>query len=222
MIESIKHFFNLLFDNSKSWTFRAAAGISIIGFLVLTDLTLNFSYNLHTNNKINQLEKIQSIKKDYKSDSLKLNKIVILENKVLNKEHYTEFLSRNLSKVSFKPDIKDQNVTQSTNETTTTIKPIKSLFWMAFSSNYLLTIILPFLIFLPLYNSDSRTGTGILGWFASIIMIGAMGALVTWISYQIPLIWSNPIWNYILNFLIHTVFWILIVKLNKKTNANTV
>jgi hypothetical protein len=226
MIESIKHFFNLLFDNSKSWTFRAAAGISILGFLVLTDLTLNFSYNLHTNNKINQLEKIQSIKKNYKSDSLKLNKIVVLENKVLNKEHYTEFLSRNLSNISFKTDTKDQNINQSTNETTTTIKPIKSLFWMAFSSNYLLAIILPFLIFLPLYNSVSRTGSGILGWFASIIMIGAMGALVTWISYQIPLIWNNPIWNYILNFLIHTLFWVLIIKLgndkNKKTTHNTV
>ena len=196
MIESIKHFFNLLFDNSKSWTFRAAAGISILGFLVLTDLTLNFSYNLHTNNKINQLEKIQSIKKDYKTDSLKLSKIAILENKILNKEHYTEFFSRNLSKISFKTDIKDQNVNQSTNEKTT-IKPIKSLFWMAFSSNYLLAIILPFLIFLPLYNSGSRTGSGILGWFASIIMIGAMGTLVTWISYQIPLICNNPIWNYI-------------------------
>ena len=216
MIESIKHFFNLLFDNSKSWTFRAAAGISILGFLVLTDLTLNFSYNLHTNNKIDQLEKIQSIKKGYKSDSLKLNKIVILENKVLNKEHYTEFLSRNMSKISFMTDIKDQNLNQSTNETTTTIKPVKSLFWMAFSSNYLLAILLPFLIFLPHSDRDSSPGTGILGWFASIIMIGTMGVLVTWISYQIPLIWNNPIWNYILNFLIHTLFWISIVKLYKK------
>ena len=155
-----------------------------------------------------------------------MSKIVKLENKIINKEHYTEFLSRNLSNISFKTNIKDQNVNQSTNEITTTIKPIKSLFWMAFSSNYLLAIILSFLIFLPLYNSDSRTGSGILGWFASIIMIGVMGALVTWISYQIPLIWNNPIWNYILNFLIHTLFWVLIIRLgndkNKKTNANTV
>jgi len=226
MIESIKHFFNLLFDNSKSWTFRAAAGISILGFLVLTDLTLNFSYNLHTNNKINQLEKIQIIKKDYKLDSLKLNKIVTLENKVLNKEHYTEFLSRNLSNISFKPEIKDQTVNQSTNETTITTKPIKSLFWMVLSSNYLLLIILPFLILLPIYNRKTRTGSGILSWFASLIMIGAIVALITWISYQIPWFWDNPIWTYVANFLIHTLFLILIIKIgneqNKKTNANNV
>lgn len=226
MIESIKHFFNLLFDNSKSWGFRTAAGISIIGFLVLTDLVLNFSYNLHTNNKINQIEKIQNIKNNYKSDSLKLNKIISLENKVLNKEHYTEFLSRNLSNISFKSDIKDQNENQANNETKTTIKPIRSVFWMAFSSNYLFALILPVLLFLPLYGKDSRTASGILGWFASLIMVGAIGAFVTWISYQIPLIDDNPIWNYVLNFLIHSLFLFLIIKLgndkNKKTNANTV
>lgn len=216
MIESIKHFFNLLFDNSKSWTFRASAGISIIGFLILTDLTLNFTYNFHTSNKITQLEKIQIIKKDYKFDSLKLKKIVLLENKILDKEHYTEFLSRNLSNISFKTELKNLSTNQNTNETVQSTKPIRSLFWMAFSSNYLLVIILPFLIFLPLYNMESRTGSGILGWFASIIMIGAIGMFVTWISYQIPIIWNNPIFNYILNFLIHTLFWILIFKLNKK------
>jgi hypothetical protein len=216
MIESIKHFFNLLFDNSKSWTFRAAAGISIIGFLILTDITLNFTYNIYINNKIDQLEKIQTLKKDYKYDSLKLKKIVFLENNIINKEHYTEFLSRNLSNISFKSNIKDQNVNQSTTDTITTIKPIKSLFWMVFSSNYLLVLISPFLILLPIYNRESRTGTGILGWFASLVMVVAIVILITWISYQIPLIWNNPIWNYILNFLIHTLFLILIVKLNKK------
>ena len=218
MIESIKHFFNLLFDNSRSWTFRAAAGISIIGFLILTDITLNFTYNISINNKIDQLEKIQTIKRDYKSDSLKLRKIILLENKIINKEHYTEFLSRNLSNISFKPYIKDQKVNQSITDTKTTTKPIRSLFWMVLSSNILLAIILPFLILLPIYNKESRTGTGILGWFASLIMIAAIGTLITWIAYQIPLILDNPIWNYVLNFLIHSFFWFLIIKIGDKKN----
>jgi len=103
-----------------------------------------------------------------------------------------------------------------------------TMFWIVQKSlncfTHWITIILPFLIFLALYNSDSRNGSGILVWFASIIMIGVMGTLLTWISYQIPLILNNPIWNYILNFLLHTLLWILIIKLgdnkNKKTNAN--
>ncbi len=216
MVESIKHFFSLLFDNSKSWTFRASAGISIIGFLVLTDIILNFTYYLHTSNKIIQLEKIQIIKKEYVSDSLKLETIISLEDKILYKEHYTEFLSRNLSSISFGSEIIEQNINRDTYEVISTSNRSRSLFWMAFSSNYLLAIILPFLIFLPLYNKETRTGTGVLGWFASLIMIGAIGSLVTWISYQIPLILNNPIWNYVLNFLIHTLFWFLIIILGNK------
>ncbi|WP_405368576.1 hypothetical protein [Nonlabens sp. Asnod2-A12] len=218
MIESIRHFFNLLFDNSRSWTFRAAAGISIIGFLILTDLVLNFTYNLHTNNKINQLEKIQTIKKEYKTDSLKLQKIILLENIIIDKEHYTEFINRNLSYINIQTDIKNEN----RNEIILASESPYSLFWMSFSSNYLIAIILPFLIFLPLYNKESRSGKGILGWFASLIMIGLMTVLITWISYQIPLIWNNPVYNYILNFLIHTIFWFTIIKFssNKKNDTN--
>jgi hypothetical protein len=87
---------------------------------------------------------------------------------------------------------------------------------MTFTSNYLFVIILPFLIFLPLYNKDGRKASNLAGWFASLIMIGIFGAITTWIAYKIPIIWNNPIWNYVLNFLIHTIFWILIIKGNEK------
>lgn len=97
---------------------------------------------------------------------------------------------------------------------------------MVLSSNYLLAIMIPFVIFLPLYDKNSRSGNGIAGWISALAIFGGIISLITWISYQIPLIWNNPIWNYILNFLIHTLFWVLIIKLendkNKKTNANNV
>lgn len=75
---------------------------------------------------------------------------------------------------------------------------------MVFSSNYLLAIILPILLFLPLYSKDGRSGSAILGWFASLIMIGTVGVITTWISYKIPIIWNNVKYNYILNFLMHS------------------
>jgi hypothetical protein len=79
-------------------------------------------------------------------------------------------------------------------------------------------IILPFLIFLPLYSKDGRKSNAIVGWFASLIMFGIFGAITTWIAYQIPIIWNNPIWNYSLNFLIHTLFWVMVVKLGNDKN----
>ena len=225
-LEFIKHIKELVFDSSTSWGTLIAKFISLLVLLVIIDISFNFTYNLHTSNKLSQLEKITSLKTEYKTDSTKTVEINRIENEIFVKEHYSEFLPRIWSRISFKKEIKDQKINHNNTETITTTKPIKSLFWMAFSSNYLLAIMIPFVIFLPLYDKNSRSGNGIAGWISALVMFGGMISLITWIAYQIPLIWNNPIWNYILNFLIHTLFWILIVKLgndkNKKTNANTV
>ncbi|MDL5514021.1 hypothetical protein QSE00_19555 [Arenibacter sp. M-2] len=219
MIESIKHFFSLLFDNSKSWTFRASAGVSIIGFLIITDIILDFSYNLHYNNKLSQLEIIQDLKNDYQSDTEKLNKIIILENKILTKEHYTEFISRNFKEISNRSAKNDLEPDEKISSKKSNISP----FWMVFSSNYALVLALPFIILLPLYHNNSRTVGGLFAWFASLITLGVAIAIVTWFAYQIPIILGNPTWNYILNFVIHTLLWILGFKIgsNEKTKSNS-
>lgn len=215
MIEAIKHFFNLLFDNSRSWGFRTAAGISIIASLILADWFLNFSFDIQMNYKINQLEKIQNIKKEYKNDTLKLNKVMSLEKRILYKEHYTEFLLRNIKNISVQSNEVEEIIQDKTKYK---IRPKRSVFWMAVTSNYLFILVFPFLLFLPLYGKDSRTANAIVGWFASLIMIGGTGVFVTWISFQIPLIYNNPIYNYILNFIIHSAFWFLIIKFWSRKN----
>jgi hypothetical protein len=221
-LEFIKHIKELIFDSSASWGTVLAKSITLIVFLIIVDMSFNFTYNLHVSNKLSQLEKISTLKKDYKEDALKLVEIKEIENGIFEKEHYSEFFSRIFSKIYFHQETKLQKTHQNTPIIKTT-KPIFSLFWMAFSSNYLLSIILPFLFFLPVYNKEIRTVNGIAGWTASLVMIGGMIAIVTWISYQIPLIFENPIWNYILNFLIQTLFWFLVTKFGnkKKSIANS-
>jgi len=225
-LEFIKHIKELVFDSSTSWGNFIAKFISLLVLLVIVDLSFNFTYDLHTSNKLSQLEKITSLKVKYKTDSIKKIEVNRIENEVFNKEHYSEFLPRFWSKISLKKATNDQNISHNKTETITTTKPIKSLFWMVFSSNYLLAIMLPFLIFLPVYDKSSRTGNGIAGWISGLVMLGVIMSLITWIAYQIPWPWNNPNWTYLANFLIHTLFLILIVKLgndkNKKTNANTV
>jgi hypothetical protein len=215
MIESFKHLINLLLDSSKSWGFKTAAIISIIGFLVLSDISLNISYNIHLNNKISQLEKIQSLKDSYLNDSDKLNKILSIEKSIINKEHYSDFLSRIISQISF-----IQKSNQNKNPTTIPINPIRSFFWMTLSSNYLIALFFPFLLFVPLYGKDGRTANGIVGWIASLILLTAIASLITWVSYQIPIILDNPVWNYVLNFVIHSLFLFLIIKIAKTNKKN--
>ena len=227
MGDIFKHFIDLIKDKTTSWGFKTAIFISVIGLIIASDYYLGFSYNYHLNNKIEQLEKISDLKRKYPNDSIILNGLSEMERKVFYKKHYSDELSRLFLKDTIKSvtsEIIDLNY--SAKNKTITKNSIRSIYWMTFTSNYLLVIILPFLIFLPLYSKDGRKANTIAGWFASLIMFGIFGAISTWVAYQIPLIWNNPIWNYILNFLIHSLFWFLIIKLGndktKKTNANNV
>ena len=226
ILDYIKEFKDYIFDESTSWGNVIAKFISLFVFLVFIDLCLNFSYNLDVQNKLSQIEKISRLKSKYKNDSIYILKIRKIENNIFNKEHYSDFLPRILSEISFNQETIDQNINQSNTANKTTKNPIKDVFWMTISSSYLLLIIFPFLLFLPVYDRNARTGNGIAGWVSSLVMIGGMILLITWIAYQIPWPWNNPTWTYIVNFLIHSLFWFLIIKLgndkNKKTNANTV
>jgi hypothetical protein len=221
MTDIFKHLIDLIKDKTTSWGFKTALFISVISILFLGDYYLGFSYNYYLNNKIEQLEKINNLKINYEADSLTVVSLSKMEQRVFEKKHYSDriaqlFIKDSIDSIDSKnTDIIINNENQTTdNHLYIKEKPIRSLFWMTLSSNYLFAIILPFLIFLPLYSKDGRKTSAIAGWFASIIMIGIVAAVSTWISYQIPLIWDKPIWNYSLNFLIHSIFWFIIFKLN--------
>lgn len=217
MIESFKEIIHLFTDKSKSWGYKTAVFISIIGVVFLVDFCFNVSYNITLNNKISQLEKIQKLKIGYSNDTLKLKKIEQIENQVINKVHYTDYIKENLFE---SPNIKivPKTVASSTKnqiKKASITKPSFSLFWMVITSNFLLIIILPFLIFMPLFPSTKITSEVLLGWFASLVFISGIICFITWISYQIPLVLNNPNYNYILNFIIHMAFMILIARMNK-------
>jgi hypothetical protein len=226
MIEGIKNIIELFLDKSKHWTLRAGVFISIIGVLFILDFTLDLSYNYYVSRKLENLEKIQILKKNYSTDSLKLNKILFLEEKIMNKKHYSEFLFPDFSFPDFSVNslnksntskIKDQNPTKIVTPKIITNKPnIRSYFWMLLTSNYLFVLVFVVLLFVPLSGKEQRTLKSISAWFASLISSSLMIIFITWIAFKIPLIYNEPIYNYILNFLIHTVFIIIIVKLNKK------
>lgn len=213
MGDIFKHFIDLIKDKTTSWGLKTALFISILGFIFLSDYYLGFSYNYHLNNKIEQLKEIRELRSLYNADSSTSQELLKIEKRVLERKHYSDRILNFTSKDSSTD--KKLNLESEHSDKIFQTDPNRSVFWMVLSSNYLMAIILPFLIFLPIYNSDTRTGTGLLGWFASLVMIAVVGIIVTWIAYQIPLISNRPIYNYILNFVIHTVFWAIVVKLSK-------
>lgn len=224
MIEGIKNIVELFLDKSKHWTLRAGVFISVIGVLFILDFTLDLSYNYYVSRKLENLEKIQILKKDYSTDDLKLKKILFLEEKIMSKKHYSEFIFPDLSFPDFSfSSLKNSTIAKTTDQNPTKIvipktktnnPNIRSYFWMLISSNYLFVIVFVIMIFLPLTGKEQRTLKSISGWFAGLVVFSLIIIFVTWISFRIPLINNEPIYNYILNFIIHTLFIVLIAKNN--------
>ena len=144
MGEVFKHFIDLIKDKTTSWGFKTALFISIIALLFVADYYIGFSNNYHLNNKIIQLEKINTLKSKYKNDSLAFEELNKMELKIFTRKHYSEELINLFQKdsVSNKPIIIGE---KSVNHRTSS-KLNRSVFWMSLSSNYLLAIILPFLV----------------------------------------------------------------------------
>lgn len=217
MVESFKELIHLFTDKSRSWGHKTAIFISIIGIVFLFDFCFNITYNLALNNKISQLETIQKLKIGYANDTIKLRKIEKIENQIINKTHYADYIQENLLENTVVKTISKSELDISKNPINKpiTVKPTFSLFWMVLSSNYILLIVFVFLIFIPLYPNNKINSELLLGWFASLVSSLIVISIITWIAYKIPLILNNPNFNYILNFIIQTAFIVLIARMNK-------
>jgi hypothetical protein len=96
----------------------------------------------------------------------------------------------------------------------------RSRLWMFISSNVFFIFILVVVLFAPFYTKDQSLGNLLIGVFAFIVILSAIMLVAYWTAYLIPLILNNPIWNYLLNFIIHLIFITisirLIIKASKK------
>ena len=215
-----KTFFEVILDKSKSFGFKTALFISIIGAIFIADCFFNVSYNFFVSNKLTNLERVNNLKPIYKNDSIQLETLNKIESRLLNKQHYLDFISFHLSKIDFKSKTTDQKKDQIIKEKTTNKSIIRSRFWMIFSSNFSLVLAFPIVLLLPLFGSEKISGSFILGWFASLVLLTGLIIFITWIAYQIPIIFNNWTWNYILNALIHLFFIGLIVGVSRDKKKN--
>ena len=225
MIEGIKNIIELFLDKSRHWTLKAGVFISVIGLLFILDFMFNLSYNYFINNKLENIEKLQIIKKGYSEDTLKLKKIQELEENVLNEKHYTEsfFLSFNSLKKSIIPNTTDQNVdNKNIPKNATNKKNIPSPFLMLLTSNLLFLILLIILIFRPFFDKELKTIKTLSSWFASITVLITLITITVWLSFQIPIFYNQPIYNYVLNFILHVILIIGIVKIFGKNGTITI
>ena len=220
MFGDIKDIFELFLDRSRSLSQRAAFFIILVSLAFLVDYCFNISYSFYITNKLNNLESVNRLKTIYQRDTVQFEKLLIVENKLLNKQHYLDFISRQLSRIDFISSKVPQTNHQINSVNNSPNNTIRSRFWMIISSNFFFVIFFLFFIFFPIYNKDVQDKNTILGWFAALIVITVLIVTITLIAYQIPILFHDPLWNYILNFIIHLFFISLLIRLATKSKKN--
>lgn len=205
-------------DKSKSIGLKTAMFISTLTVLIFIDLSIDFTYDLTINSKLEQLSKLDKLKKQYVNDKSKLILINQIEKDVFDKTHYSEWFDFSFSFPSFDNesianDQKEPNIKKSTS------KPknpnILSKSWMTLTSSFSFWLMWPILLLLPFYQKKKQKGF-FFGWLALNAVWASIIVMATVIAYQIPLIYNNPTFNYILNFIIHVAIIGLATYLIKK------
>lgn len=192
-------------DKSRSVSHKLGWTVLIVFFFCLADSITKFTYNNQLNNKLEQIEKIEIIKKNL-NDSVEIKKWNTLKNKIIVSKHYSEYLNFNYLKNKNNKNIDDNNKIKE-----------PSLFWMVVSSNFLILLIIPLMLIAPFFPGNGLNSDFLLGWFTVLVFLAGYIFIVTWIAYQIPIIDGENIkYNYWLNGLIHTSLGILsYIKLKK-------
>lgn len=201
-------------DKTKSISSRV--GFTIVLFLIIfaLDFWSGLTYNFHINNKLRQLESISTLKRIYSGDSIKLLSLEKMENEVFARRHlYSSVGAYCRTLLSFKQDIPGK-----AKEDNGKLQQRLQLKYMILTSSYSVIILLIFLIFLPLYLPKPMKVDGqfLLGWASMIVITSLIIGTITTIAYAIPVINPDQIyWNYILNFIIHSIFLFAIIRISK-------
>jgi len=96
----------------------------------------------------------------------------------------------------------------------------RSNIWNTISSSYILLLLIIIVLMTPFFQ-DKFSWSFILGVFSFILIDAGLIWLNQFLFSLIPVILNEPIINYILNFLVNTIFWVVIIKqFAKKNNAN--
>ena len=238
MFGDIKAFYDMAVDKSQSLGTRVATVITIVALIFIFDCVTNFTYNIFISNKLSNLEAVNNLKTIYQSDSIHFKELLKIEKNLLERKHYfvdriffkpsmidfmsrstpatndtrADSISRNTPKVNGTDNTTNFNTTKNISSET-----IRSNFWMVLSSSYLFVLTLFIFFFAPVFTKEKRSLRFFIGWFASLVILILIIAFITWTAYQIPIINNNPLWNYIINFLIHTFLIMVIVKMLPKS-----
>jgi hypothetical protein len=206
---------DFVFDERKKISSKAAIIILSILGLVLIDNLIGFSYSYLLNNKIEEVQKLNSIISDKTSDKLTIKHAVRLRNETLLRKNVLEEINDYLSGLSFNKNLSGPQKPNFSKKESYDISPNNFWFHVTSSGIYYFfgILMLPLMLFLDKSSSILQRIT------MSILlsaMFSGIGLFFFWICSLIPMILNNS-WflNYLINFVIQGTIIFLMFKFNK-------
>lgn len=209
MDNAIGNVLHFVTDAGKSISTRLAIVFLAIIFLFVLDHLSGFTYNMQTNHKLNQLEKIAELKTTYMANSVRVAQLRLIEEQTMNRENYlVSFFSlfdtgsnaqRNADQITQKPIASTNN-------------SIRNIYWMIVSSSYGLILLMMMLLLTPFFALNDLKGV-VAGSLVVMVMLVFTISAITFIAYFIPVIdKTRPYINYIVNGVIHAGFLLLALR----------
>ena len=217
-ITSLIHF---LTDKSRNLSSKAAVIILTLLFLLVLDNTFSFSYYYNTSEKVTQLNEISTILKDTSLSRLERDKLIKLRTNILDHKTFKDRSYDYLTNLNFESsiEISEEEPKKELESIAKTeiirnykIHLLTSAWWILLPLG-ILCIVIPFVLIIE----RKDTITTLLG-FLFIIGFGYLVSLIlSKIFSYIPLIDQNPIWNYLLNFVLSVLLLSILIIIGKKS-----
>ncbi|PTX58519.1 hypothetical protein C8N46_1139 [Kordia periserrulae] len=243
IVESSFDFVKSMTDKSKPLRTRLIIIFSLLTLVLIFELGFKTSYNIHLNNKLSQLEKLQDLKKDFSNDPVKMKSIYVLENEVIGRKHYLDYFRTNefkkytnaeiflflektnkridsLNRIINSLDVDSLSKYLKYEHSNIVIKSVSndnsndlSLFWTFISFSYLTLAFFAGLIFAPLFDKDLKLKDYFFGLIFYLIFFTGITFILVLVGSLIPVINNNPLINYFIYGSVHLVLSLLIVYL---------
>jgi len=201
----INSILKFLKDKSVSLKIKILRIILIFVILLAVNDYLGFTYYYNLGQKINLIEKIEKTKssKELNPDHKKI--LIELEEEIINRKHVFTQCNDYLSHLLFS----EKQIKQEAQKERSLLAHIlsSSIIW----------IVLFLIVFVAiLVDKDENDSETIWGIVIGLILLVFLAFIFQWALGFLPVIFGNPIYNYILNAIIQIGFTILIIWLFNK------
>lgn len=198
-MEVINSLFNLFTDKTKALSFKAIISFFVLVLIIFIDNTLSFSYYYNTQNKIEQIGKLNKMIADDALDVDEKTELVNLRRQIIERRTWKDKTWDFITKIEFKSN---QGIVVNNGEINSDLGLERSylIHFITSSWTWLILMIVVFVMaFVGKYISILERLFTVL--FFELILSGCAFIFTKAFSY-IPIIFGSPTYNYVLNALL--------------------